>query len=58
MSTSEILQAHLPTSKVVKAFNHIYAAALTNDGQPAGAPTPLSQQARVYCSFAPGWCGC
>jgi 8-hydroxy-5-deazaflavin:NADPH oxidoreductase len=33
------LQAHLPTSKVVKAFNHIYvyAAALTTDGQPAGA---------------------
>jgi predicted dinucleotide-binding enzyme len=35
-TTSEILQAHLPTSKVVKAFNHIYAAALTTDGQPAG----------------------
>jgi 8-hydroxy-5-deazaflavin:NADPH oxidoreductase len=26
----------LPASKVVKAFNHIYAAALTTDGQPAG----------------------
>ena len=25
-TTSELLQAHLPTSKVVKAFNHIYAA--------------------------------
>lgn len=37
MTTSELLQAHLPTSKVVKAFNHIYAAALTTDGQPAGA---------------------
>jgi predicted dinucleotide-binding enzyme len=36
-TTSELLQAHLPTSKVVKAFNHIYAAALTADGQPAGA---------------------
>ena len=35
-TTSELLQAHLPTSKVVKAFNHIYAAALTTDGQPAG----------------------
>ena len=34
-TTSELLQAHLPTSKVVKAFNHIYAAALTTDGQPA-----------------------
>lgn len=37
MTTSELLQAHLPTSKVVKAFNHIYAAALTTDGQPAGS---------------------
>jgi predicted dinucleotide-binding enzyme len=35
-TTAELLQAHLPTSKVVKAFNHIYAAALTSDGQPAG----------------------
>jgi predicted dinucleotide-binding enzyme len=37
-TTSELLQAHLPGSKVVKAFNHIYAAALTTDGQPAGTP--------------------
>ena len=36
-TTSELLQAHLPTSKVVKAFNHIYAAELTTDGQPAGS---------------------
>jgi len=35
-TTSELLQAHLPTSKVVKGFNHIYAAQLTTDGQPAG----------------------
>src|ERR1017187_9836807 len=35
-TTSELLQAHLPTSKVVKAFNHIRAAELTTDGQPAG----------------------
>jgi predicted dinucleotide-binding enzyme len=35
-TTSELLQTHLPTAKVVKAFNHIYAAALTTDGQPAG----------------------
>ena len=33
-TTSELLQAHLPTSKVVKAFNHIYAAELTTDGRP------------------------
>ena len=36
-TTSELLQAHLPSSKVVKAFNHIYAADLTTDGKPAGA---------------------
>jgi predicted dinucleotide-binding enzyme len=35
-TTSELLQAHLPTSKVVKAFNHIYAAQLTTDGRPPG----------------------
>ncbi|HEY5283587.1 MAG TPA: NAD(P)-binding domain-containing protein [Polyangia bacterium] len=35
-TTAELLAAHLPTSKVVKAFNHIYAASLTTEGQPAG----------------------
>jgi len=35
-TTAELLQAHLPNSKVVKAFNHIYAAQLTTDGKPAG----------------------
>ena len=37
-TTAELLQAHLPASKVVKAFNHIHAAQLTTDGQPAGTP--------------------
>lgn len=37
-TTAELLQKHLPTSKVVKAFNHIYAAELTTHGQPAGSP--------------------
>ena len=37
-TTAELLQRHLPTSKVVKAFNHIYAAQLTTDGKPAGTP--------------------
>ena len=37
-TTSELLQAHLPASKVVKAFNHIYAAELTTHGQPVGTP--------------------
>lgn len=37
-TTAELLQAHLPASKVVKAFNHIYAAQLTTDGKPRGTP--------------------
>jgi 8-hydroxy-5-deazaflavin:NADPH oxidoreductase len=37
-TTSGLLQAHLPKSKVVKGFNHIYAAQLTTDGRPAGTP--------------------
>lgn len=36
-TTSELLQAHLPTSKVVKAFNNIPAADITKDGLPTGA---------------------
>jgi len=36
-TVSELLQAHLPSSKVVKAFNHIPAAAITTDVRPAGA---------------------
>ena len=36
-TTSELLQAHLPASQVVKAFNHIYAAELTTHGQPRGS---------------------
>jgi 8-hydroxy-5-deazaflavin:NADPH oxidoreductase len=35
-TVSELLQTHLPSSKVVKAFNHIHAAQLTTDGTPAG----------------------
>ncbi len=36
MTTSELLQKHLPHSHVVKAFNHIYAAQIPTDGLPAG----------------------
>ena len=35
-TTAELLQRHLAASKVVKAFNHIYAAQLTTDGRPPG----------------------
>ncbi len=37
-TTAELMQAHLPSSKVVKAFNHIYARELTTHGQPHGTP--------------------
>jgi len=37
-TVSGLLQEHLPTSKVVKAFNQIVAAAITTDGTPAGTP--------------------
>ena len=35
-TTSELLQTQLPTSTVVKAFNHIAAAALTSEAEPQG----------------------
>lgn len=35
-TVSGLLQAHLPASKVAKAFNHIRAADITADGAPAG----------------------
>ncbi|MBX0300796.1 NAD(P)-binding domain-containing protein [Cryobacterium sp. 1639] len=36
-TTAELLQDLLTESRVVKAFNHIYAADLSTDGLPAGA---------------------
>jgi hypothetical protein len=49
-TTAELLQAHLPKSKVVKAFNHIYAAELTTHGQPSGTP---NRRALVIAGDAP-----
>ena len=37
-TTSELLQQHLPTSHVVKAFNHLYASDINTTGLPAGDP--------------------
>jgi len=37
-TTAGLLQAHLPTSKVAKAFNHIVAAQILTDGTPPGTP--------------------
>ncbi|MET4096176.1 NAD(P)-binding domain-containing protein [Arthrobacter sp. UYCu712] len=37
-TTSGLVQEHLPTSKVAKAFNHIRYSEITTDGTPAGTP--------------------
>ena len=37
-TTSGLLQEHLPASKVVKAFNHLYADEINTTGLPAGDP--------------------
>ena len=37
-TTSELLQAHLPESSVVKAFNNIYVSHLATLARPAGDP--------------------
>jgi predicted dinucleotide-binding enzyme len=37
-TTSELVQRHLPTSRVAKAFNHIFARDITTDGMPPGNP--------------------
>ena len=37
-TSSELLQAHLPESRVVKAFNHIAASHLADHGKPVGTP--------------------
>lgn len=36
-TVSEMLQRHLPTSRVAKGFNHIMASDITTDGKPRGA---------------------
>jgi predicted dinucleotide-binding enzyme len=37
-TTAELLQQHLPGSRVVKAFNHIFAQQIVDQRQPAGTP--------------------
>jgi predicted dinucleotide-binding enzyme len=37
-TSSELLQRHLRSARVVKAFNHIHAEHLTSQAQPAGSP--------------------
>jgi len=50
-TTAELLQAHLPASKVVKGFNHIYASQLTTDGLPTGTK---NRRALVIAGDDPG----
>jgi len=38
ITVNELLQRRLPTSRVVKAFNHIGFGDITTDGTPAGTP--------------------
>jgi 8-hydroxy-5-deazaflavin:NADPH oxidoreductase len=47
----EYVQARLPTSKVVRAFNHLDAAAIATDGTPAGTP---NRRALGYAGDDPG----
>jgi predicted dinucleotide-binding enzyme len=37
-TSAGLLQRHLPTSKVVKAFNHIQSSQLESEGAPPGTP--------------------
>jgi len=45
------VQARLPTSRVVRAFNHLDAAAIASDGTPAGTP---NRRALGYAGDDPG----
>jgi 8-hydroxy-5-deazaflavin:NADPH oxidoreductase len=38
LTVPQYLQVRLPTSKLVRAFNHLDAAAIASDGTPAGTP--------------------
>ncbi|MGC5170540.1 NADPH-dependent F420 reductase [Microbacterium sp. DT81.1] len=49
-TTSELVQRHLPESKVAKAFNHILAADILTSGAPAGTP---GRRALATASDAP-----
>lgn len=41
-TSSELLQAYLPTARVVKAFNHLHAAELTTHAQARGSENRLA----------------
>jgi 8-hydroxy-5-deazaflavin:NADPH oxidoreductase len=51
LTVPQYLQARLPTSKLVRAFNHLDAAAIASDGTPAGTP---NRRALGYAGDDPG----
>jgi 8-hydroxy-5-deazaflavin:NADPH oxidoreductase len=50
MTVPAYLQAHLPASKVARAFNHIDAAQIVSDGTPKGTP---DRRALAYAADDP-----
>jgi 8-hydroxy-5-deazaflavin:NADPH oxidoreductase len=51
LTVPQYLQARMPTSKLVRAFNHLDAAAIASDGMPAGTP---NRRALGYAGDDPG----
>jgi predicted dinucleotide-binding enzyme len=51
LTVPQYLQARMPTSKLVRAFNHLDAAAIASDGTPAGTP---NRRALGYAGDDPG----
>jgi 8-hydroxy-5-deazaflavin:NADPH oxidoreductase len=51
VTVPEYVHARLPTSKVVRAFNHLDAAAIASDGTPVGTP---NRRALGYAGDDPG----
>jgi 8-hydroxy-5-deazaflavin:NADPH oxidoreductase len=51
LTVPQYLRARMPTSKLVRAFNHLDAAAIASDGTPAGTP---NRRALGYAGDDPG----
>jgi 8-hydroxy-5-deazaflavin:NADPH oxidoreductase len=51
LTVPQYLQGRLPTSKLVRAFNHLDAAAIASDGTPPGTP---NRRALGYAGDDPG----
>lgn len=51
VTVPEYVQAHLPSSRIARAFNHINAAQIVSDGTAAGTP---NRRALAYAADDPG----